>query len=326
MTAPVPRVSSSELTEVSSICRRALGSEAELERADRLGFSSFNRVYRLRFANRESLVLRIAPSEPVPFASESQLMRNEHAAGPWFAALGPLVPKIIECDWTHTVIDADWMLQSVASGESAAGPYGLKRFPRETWRAYYRQLGRISRRIHSISGTFFGSHVGEKFTHFHEYLAHKLDEYAVDLHRARIPNRPLGDAQRWLAQHMSLFDSVETPSLLSGDLWIVNTLLQDQGGRPVITGVLDFDRSSWGDPAYDWTIRMALAKQDERTSFWETDGYGALADPDGSLTRRLRFYEFVHLASVLPERVRLGKNDPVAFAEQLRGAADHLGG
>ncbi|MFF8532042.1 hypothetical protein ACF07B_08750 [Streptomyces sp. NPDC015532] len=36
---------------------------------------------------------------------------------------------------------------------------------------------------------------------------------------------------------------------------------------PVISGVLDLDRNLWGDPAADWTIRMAGAKTDERTAF-----------------------------------------------------------
>ena len=324
MTASVSDVSAPEYEQIVRICRRVFGPSVDLERVDRLGFSSFNRVYRLWFADRESLVLRIAPSEPVAFASEAHLMRNEHAAGPWFASLGPLVPKIVECDWTHTVIDADWMLQTVATGQSAAGSQGLQLFPRVAWGGYYRQLGRISRRIHSISGAFFGSHLGERFSHFPDYLGHKLEQYAADLHRGGIPNQSIGAAQDWLARRESLFDSVERPSLLSGDLWVVNTLIQEQEGQPVITGVLDFDRSCWGDPAFDWTIRMALAKQDERAAFWDDDGYGALSDPDGSLCQRLRFYDFVHLASVMPERVRLGKNDPAAFADELHGVVDRL--
>lgn len=324
MTEPARSVSVSEIDEINRICRRALGPTAELERADRLGHSSFNRVYRLWFANHDSLALRIAPSEPAQFASESHLMRNEHAAGPWFASLGPLVPKIIECDWTHTIIDADWMLQSVASGDAAAGPLGLVHFPRETWRGYYRQLGRISRQIHTISGTHFGSHIGEKFTRLEDSLGCKLEEFATDLARAGISDMSVVAAQRWLGQHTSLFDSIETPSLLSGDLWIINTLVQDKDGQPVITGVLDFDRSSWGDPAFDWTIRMARAKQDERTAFWTEDGYGALQDPDGSLAQRMGFYEFLHVASVLLEQSRLGTLDPVAAADRLRGVVDRL--
>ncbi|WP_180993379.1 phosphotransferase family protein [Microbacterium testaceum] len=324
MTASVPTISSSELHDINSICRRTLGPAAQIERVDRLGFSSFNRVYRLWFAHHGSLVLRIAPFDPDGFVSELQLMRNEHAAGPWFAVLGPLVPKIIACDWTHTVIDADWMLQSVASGDAAAGPRGLKRFSRDSWRDYYRQLGRISRQIHSIPGASFGSHLGEKFTRFDDYLGHMLGRYADDLQRAGVPNGSVGVAQKWLARHASLFDSVEKPFLLSGDLWVVNTLVRDEGGQPVITGVLDFDRSCWGDPAFDWTIRMALAKQDERTAFWAEGGYGALPDPDGSLAPRLLIYEFLHLASVLPERVRRGTIDPTAFADQLQGVADQL--
>lgn len=301
-----------------------MGPTVEVHSAERLGFSSFNRVYRLSFVDRDSLVLRIAPPEQTGFASEALLMRNEHAAGPWFAFLGDLVPKTIECDWTHAVIDADWMLQSIVPGQAAAGSLGLARFPRDTWRTYYRQLGSISRRIHAVSGTFFGRHVGEHFCRFDDYLEHELEQYAVDFSRVGVRRGAIDVARQWFARNKTVFDSVEEPSLLSGDLWIVNTLVEERQGAPVITGVLDFDRSSWGDPAYDWTVRMAQRKQDERTAFWGSDGYGALPDPDGTLAQRLRFYEVIHLASVLPERLRLGKQDPKAFSAQLAGVVAQL--
>ena len=46
--------------------------------------------------------------------------------------------------------------------------------------------------------------------------------------------------------------------------------LDAEAAEPTITGVLDMDRTWWGDPTADWTIRMALAKQHERVAFWET--------------------------------------------------------
>jgi hypothetical protein len=71
---------------------------------------------------------------------------------------------------------------------------------------------------------------------------------------------------------------------------------------PVISGVLDLDRTLWGDPAADWTIRMASAKTDERTAFWDT--YGPRATTSADAWRAL-IYEARHLGAIRLERHRL---------------------
>jgi len=93
--------------------------------------------------------------------------------------------------------------------------------------------------------------------------------------------------------------------MLSGDLWTVNVMLADGAPKPTITGVLDFGRTSWGDPAADWTIHMALAKPGtERDAFWVA--YGPLdRSPDAVL--RSRIYEARHIGAIRLERHRLGK-------------------
>ncbi|MGW2651736.1 hypothetical protein ACWC2T_44445 [Streptomyces sp. NPDC001393] len=79
--------------------------------------------------------------------------------------------------------------------------------------------------------------------------------------------------------------------------------------EPSITGVLDFDRTLWGDPAADWTIRMALAKKGERETFWES--YGT-PDRSPAAVWRARIYEARHPGAIRLERRRLGKTDAVA--------------
>jgi aminoglycoside phosphotransferase (APT) family kinase protein len=97
---------------------------------------------------------------------------------------------------------------------------------------------------------------------------------------------------------------------LSGDLWTVNCLLDADAPEPLISGVLDFDRTEFGDPAADWTIRMAQARQDEREAFW--DSYGPM-DRSPSAVQRAGIYEARHLAAIRLERHRL--NNPGAVRE-----------
>ncbi|MGW7363935.1 hypothetical protein ACWGI8_11005 [Streptomyces sp. NPDC054841] len=85
--------------------------------------------------------------------------------------------------------------------------------------------------------------------------------------------------------------------------------------------MLDFDRAWFGDPAADWTIRMATAKADERNAFWES--YGA-QDRSPEAVWRAGVYEARHLGAIRLERYRLGKTEAVqesygAMAEVLAG-------
>jgi aminoglycoside phosphotransferase (APT) family kinase protein len=74
---------------------------------------------------------------------------------------------------------------------------------------------------------------------------------------------------------------------------------------PVISGVLDLDLTLFGDPAADWTIRMASAKTDEQTAFWDTCGLRNTASADAW---RALVHEARHLGAIRLERHRL--NNP----------------
>ncbi|WP_245240125.1 fructosamine kinase family protein [Streptomyces erythrochromogenes] len=115
-----------------------------------------------------------------------------------------------------------------------------------------------------------------------------------------------------------LLDEVGKPRLLTGDLWTVNTLLAP-APVPAICGVLDLDRTWWGDPEADWTMRMARAKQDERLSFF--DAYPARTDTESCRWRR-RVYELRHLGALRLERHRLGNEAGVE--DSYRAVAENL--
>ncbi|MFE5908058.1 hypothetical protein ACFQ6B_03020 [Streptomyces wedmorensis] len=72
---------------------------------------------------------------------------------------------------------------------------------------------------------------------------------------------------------------------------------------PTSCGVLDMDRTWWGDPETDWTMRMARAKQDARLAFF--DSYGRPEETEAGAWRR-HLYEVRHHGGLRLERHRLG--------------------
>ncbi|NMI55840.1 MULTISPECIES: phosphotransferase family protein [unclassified Streptomyces] len=309
---PIPRPSESfqqpvTVDEIEAICRRAFGTHTKVLSAAELGTGMYNTTLKVTIADQERpVILRIAPEPDRQFTSERALMRNEYASMPYLADLAPLMPRLITVDFTHEIIGRDYMVQTLLDGIPATEH--LRTYPRSTWPTYYRQLGEIARRVHAVRGPCFGPLAGPAYGTWSDAVAASLEDIAADLEGAGLD---AGDVRKVVAaalRHRTVLDEITEPRLLGGDLWIPNTLLDHDAAEPTINGVYDFDRTWWGDPAADWTIRMVTAKADERTTFWDT--YGPL-DQSESAQWRQKVYEARHLGAIRLERHRLGNREGV---------------
>src|SRR5829696_3202228 len=98
--------------------------------------------------------------------------------------------------------------------------------------------------------------------------------------------------------HPQKLDEIQVPHLLHGDLWSFNILIGRTENHPAIVGILDADRSWWGDPMADWTM-FILAHADKEAGhsrFWQ--GYGPLEDTPGAGFRKT-VYDGMHAATAL---------------------------
>ncbi|GAA4234425.1 hypothetical protein GCM10022254_39240 [Actinomadura meridiana] len=304
--------------EVDTACRRALGADAVPVSAIELGTGMYNSVYRVTMAGRpQPVILRVAPREADQFGSERHLMRNEFAAVPWLTVIAPLMPRVIAADWSHEVVDRDWMLQTHLDGVPA--PEALGRYPRTSWPVMFRRLGEITAAVQGVRGPWFGRVTGPGHSTWSRAVIASLEEIAADLELVGLDASDVRAAAVAAREASAVLDEVTEPRLLTGDLWTVNCLLDAHADVPTITGVVDFDRCEFGDPAADWAVRMASAKSDERAAFW--DAYGE-ADASPKARWRFRLYQARHLGAIRLERHRLGKTDAVkesygAMAEVL---------
>jgi aminoglycoside phosphotransferase (APT) family kinase protein len=293
--------------EVEAICWRAFGEAVVPVRAAELGFGAYNSVYRIELAGwDEAVVLRVAPEDALQFGAERWLMRNEYASVPWLAGIASLMPRVLAVDWSHDVVDRDWMIQTCLPGIPA--PEHLGRYPRAGRTTFFRQLGAIARTVHDVRGPYFGRVDGPPHASWSDVVVESFTRIADDLQRAGLDAADVQQAAALADRGRATLDEVREPRLLTGDLWTVNCLLDADAPEPLIAGVLDFDRTEFGDPAADWTIRMAQAKDDERVAFWES--YGEL-DRSPAATWRAAIYQARHLAAIRLERFRLGKHDAV---------------
>ncbi|MFE7958636.1 phosphotransferase family protein [Streptomyces sp. NPDC057413] len=293
--------------DIQAIARRAFGDATRVAAAVELGGGMYNTTYRITVVClHEPVILRIAPAPGQQFSSERELMRNEYVTVPYLSPIASLVPRVLFADWSQDVIGRDWIVQSHMTGVPA--PERLCAYPRNLWPGFFAQLGEITARVHAVRGPHFGPVAGPGHHTWSAAVIASLSAIADDLERLGLDAADVRKVAELAGEHHHVLDEITEPQLLTGDLWTVNTMLDPDASKPVITGVLDLDRTLFGDRAADWTIRMACAKQDERTAFWDTYG---LRDTSGAATWRGLVYEARHLGAIRLERHRLHKDEGV---------------
>ncbi|GAA1553334.1 aminoglycoside phosphotransferase family protein [Streptomyces globosus] len=307
--------------QIRAVARPAFGPNTMVRSAMELGGGLHNTTYRLDLADRaEPVILRVAPEPARQFRSEREVMRAEYASAPWLSPIADLMPRVLAADFTQTVIGRDWMIQSFLTGVPAQQLLGS--YHKGTHSALFRQIGNIAAAVHAVAGPWFGPVTGPGHTRWSEAVVASLHLIAEDVESCGLDAADLRKAADAAQAGAQVLDEVAVPRLLTGDLWVVNTLLAS-APVPSICGVLNLDRTWWGDPEADWTMRMARAQQDERLAFLDT--YPRPEETEAAAWRR-HVYEVCHLGGLRLERHRLGNQAGVrdsyaAVAEELSALA-----
>lgn len=299
--------------EVRAMCRRVFGGHVRVRSAVELGGGSYNSTYRVDIGEARPVILRVAPEPARQFRIERGWMRNEHTTVPYLAPIAPLIPRTPAVDFTHEVIGRDYLFQTLLGGVPA--PEGLAAYSRPERASFYRDLGTIARDIHAVRGDRFGQVAGPTFATWSEAVTASLADTAADLEDAGLDAGDVREAAAAAVRQRALLDEITEPRLLHGDLWTGNVMLASGTPVPTITGVIDCDRTWWGDPESDWTIFVAgRSPGTERDAFWET--YGPLTATPGA-GRRSLVYQARHIGAVRLEGHRLGKPDsiPATYTE-----------
>jgi len=256
-----------------------------------LAGGTFNTVYRLRFADRLGVVLKLSP-DPAGAAMtyESGILRTEELF--YTQARGRLpVPEVIGLSPLGLESGAGEVL---LVSELPGVPWSESGLPVADRPALRAQLGELVAGLHQVTGPAFGypsESTGALTPHWDDAFAAMMDAVLADavLYRADLPvsaqrvRRAVADAGSELA-------TVRVPTLVHFDLWDGNVLL-DLGGTARISGIIDGERAMWGDPVVDFVSTALLGEIRDDADFIR--GYqaaGAVLPLDQGARRRLLLY------------------------------------
>ncbi|WP_165423428.1 phosphotransferase family protein [Ktedonosporobacter rubrisoli] len=257
---------------IIALCRRAFGEERQVDSVQELGGGLYNNTYLVHIQELHPVILRVGPHPTRQFRIESNLMRNEYASQPFLAPISPLLPRILMADFTHQILERDYMFQTYMEGEPWAQI--MRTLTSEEKKALWRQLGSIAKKIHAVRGQHFGSSVLDSpLPSWSLTVISWLTSIVRDLAEARLDASDVSCLLDIAQTNRRLLDEITQPRLLHGDLWVPNILVKRGEGGAQIVAVLDSDRTSWGDPLADWT--MFLLQREAGTevdAFWESYG------------------------------------------------------
>ena len=309
------------LVHIKAMCRRAFGQATAIELVRELDGGQFNNTDLIELADRGPVILRVAPPpERCIFWHEQCLMRRELAMQPFLAPIAPLLPTILMTDFTHQVIERDYLFQRWIPGElwwDVTGDLTPQEHD-ELWR----QFGRLVQAISSVQGEAFGLlQAGPQFPTWSLTLLEWLERTIADADHSCLDTALLCRLLEIVRDHTGFLDEITCPRLLHGDLWLFNLLLERTKEGPRIVGVLDADRGSWGDPLADWTFFLLerRASAQEQALFWQAYGQPA-AGPGARF--RAQVYQGLHQGKILSVARRDGNERAVHRA--YRALADVL--
>jgi aminoglycoside phosphotransferase (APT) family kinase protein len=313
--------------QILALCRRAFGPSVGVCSARELGGGTINTTFLIAL-DEQQVILRIAPAPTADLTwNERWLMRREQQIQPFFAALGPLMPRILMADFTHQLIDRDYMFQTCLAGER--WDMIEDTFTSEQQLRLWEQFGSITQSIHSTIGTTFGGpYPAAEFPTWSETIIDRMECATQAMVDTQLDVSDIRSVLAIVRRQTALLDAIQQPRLLHGDLWLFNILVERGPDGPAIVGVLDADRAWWGDPMADWTM-FVLAKatatpETERLHgrFWQAYGQ---PEPTPGTAFRNAVYEALNVGTALvwaarhddTDTVQRGKRDLRAVAAAL---------
>ena len=279
--------------QIITMCQRGFGPNLHIESILELSGGTFNTTYLITFVDQRKVILRVSPPQTAETSwNETLLMRREHAVQPFFAPVATLMPKTLLVDFTHQLINRDYMFQTFIEGERWDDV--MNELTAAENDILWGQFGNILKQIHNVHGETFGLlQPGFQFARWSEAVIDRLERALKSAKENQLEVRHLASILELVRAHPQQLDEIQVPCLLHGDLWSFNILISCGTHDPAIVGILDADRAWWGDPMADWTMFiLAHAEQTEgHSQFWQTYG-----QPEDTPSARFRasVYDATH--------------------------------
>lgn len=182
------------------------------------------------------------------------------------------VPKVLASDFSRETTDGDYFFMSRLEGELWKNADKKKRAAFRP--QLMKELGACNAAIHSIRGSWFGylkEDAHYRYDTWYEAFYGMMDDILEDGRRDghELPGEEIRAVVRRCRKAL---EKVKEPRLVDYDIWAGNIFVKPSGDGLTISGIIDFERSFYGDPYADFTSAMELFQDVEKEPEFE-EGY-----------------------------------------------------
>lgn len=254
-----PRLAIS-IDQVQSIIHRVFPN-ASVADVTELHGGEISTVLEIALADAAACILKIYPASlQWKMAKETYVLRL-------LQDLDPVVPKILLADDTRSVIDLNYVLMTRLDG-TMLGRREATLSEAELF-AIYAEMGAALRRINDVTLDSFGyigpNGVWTAHPSNHVYMSAQFDRKLTEF-CTRGGDRALAAHLRdGVAARQHLFEAATTPRLCHYDFHAGNVLVTSQGA-PHLTGIVDFENATSGDPLMGSRRRCITSRRRMRPS------------------------------------------------------------
>ena len=167
------------------------------------------------------------------------------------------IPKLLSWDYSHEEIPCDYFFMERVEG--LLWKNCAQKISPESRKQLLYELGKSNAAVHSVRGRWFGYIKEDRRFRFNTWAAAFSAMMADILEDGRKRNceLPYGEIERAVKAQEDCLNQISVPCLVDFDMWAGNVLV-DAASCSRITGIIDFERSFFGDPAADFTSAMGL--------------------------------------------------------------------
>lgn len=267
--------------------------QRKILRIEELTEGMCNVAYKLTFEDGFQTILKIAsPIKEGFLTNERNLMEAEVKAMKLVAEHTNIkVAEVYAYDTTRTLCEGDYFFMECLEGTNWFTVY--ESLSEEVKAGLRTEVGVVQRKLSAVTGEKFGmlGDVDHQFDTLHEFVYYLIENVLSDAERRNVE---IGVSKEvvldTLAKDKACFEEVKTPSLVHWDMWEGNIFIKDG----TITGIIDWERSMWGEALMDEPFRYHKRNPELLA------GFGAKELSDSEL-RRIFWYDVLLYLTMMTE-------------------------
>ncbi len=241
--------------KIRELAKINFGYSCEVKNITELKGGMFNAIYIMERANeKDYIVLKIGVTPETPLLTyERNIMQTEVECLRLVSEQTVVpVPKVLAYDFSKKHIPSDYFFMSALEGVPLSSV--SKKMPPENLNKIKSKLADYLAQIHMIKGTYYGYFTADpnkQYGSWKEAFA-KMFEQILSDSRARHTRLPYERIERALKENSVYLENTKAPSLVNFDCHEGNIFVKKTDGEYRIEGIIDLERSFWGDPIADF--------------------------------------------------------------------------